>query len=270
MNLTAEYDNRGRVAEHPAIIANWHRDAEAYRREARADIDLAYGAAPRNRYDVFHPARDSQGPLVVFIHGGYWRSFDKSVFSHMAAGANRHGLDVAVPSYSLCPEVTVPDIIDELRQCCLHLHRTHGRQLVVTGHSAGGHLAACLAATDWTAYGAPSNLIKAGLSVSGVFDLRPLIVTPHNDDLRLTAASALAASPLCWPMPKPCPFDLWVGADESAEFLRQSLSLSAAWTGLGVAAPYVELAGKNHFTAPNGLADAASLLTRRLVDLSHA
>ena len=237
MTLAADYDNRALVTDHPAIIEGWRRDAAAYRAVARADFDITYGANPRNRFDLFHPASRSSGALVVFIHGGYWRSFDKSVFSHMARGVVAQGLSAAVPSYTLCPEAGVPEIIDELRQCCLNLHRLSGRPLVVAGHSAGGHLAACMAATDWTQFGAPPDLVAAGLSVSGLFDLRPLLVTPANDDIRLTPVTATVASPLLWPVPHRMRFESWVGADESPEFLRQSKTLAAAWTGLGLDVP---------------------------------
>ena len=226
MDIAAQYNNRALVPDHPAIIEGWHRDAAAYRAQVRAEIDLSYGARPRNRVDVFHPEHgDRGGPLVVFVHGGYWRSFDKSMFSHMAAGANSHGLVVAVPGYTLCPEVTIPDIIDELRQACLFIYRSFGRPLVVCGHSAGGHLAACMAATNWSQIGSSGDMVKAGLAVSGLFDLRPLMATPLNEDLRLTQADALAASPLMWPVPRSMRFPCWVGADESGEFHRQSRSL---------------------------------------------
>lgn len=268
MTLAAQYSNRELVPDHPQIIASWHSDAQDFRARAKADIDLSYGAGPRNRFDLFHPRADKDGPLVVFIHGGYWRSFDKSVFSHMAAGATAHGLTVAVPSYSLCHAVQVHDIIDELRQFCLEAGRLTGRRLLVCGHSAGGHLAACMAATDWSLLGAPPDLIQAGLSISGLFDLRPLLATPLNDDIRLTASSALAASPLSWPVPQSLSFHSWVGALESREFIRQSETLSAAWTGLGLDAPHVEVAGKNHFTVPDGLADPKSAMTRQIVALA--
>ena len=172
MILADEYNNRAMVPDHPRIIAAWHSDAAAFRATAHGDLDVAYGAGPRNRMDVFSPASQTDGPIVVFIHGGYWRTFDKAMFSHMAAGAVAHGLTVAVPSYSLCPAVTVPDIIDELRQCCLKLRHIFGKPLVVCGHSAGGHLAACMAATDWSHFGAPADLILAGFSISGLFDRR--------------------------------------------------------------------------------------------------
>lgn len=268
MDLAAEYNNREQVPDHPRIILDWHADARAYRERASCDLDLAYGAKPRNKVDLFHPANDKGGPLVVFIHGGYWRSLDRTVFSHMAAGANAHGLTVAVPSYTLCPEVHISDIVDELRQCFLWLHQCMTRQIVVAGHSAGGHLAACMAATGWEHYGARPDLIRNGLAVSGVFDLRPMIATPQNDDLRLDAVEALAMSPLCWPMARRFTFDCWVGSEESYEFRRQSRSLAAAWTGLGLDSRYVEVPGENHFSVPRHFADPASPMTRRLVELA--
>ena len=270
MSIAEEYNNRAMVPDHPRIILDWHADAKSYRESARCDLGIAYGARVRNRVDLFHPEKDSGGPLVVFIHGGYWRSFDKSVFSHMARGANAHGLTVAVPSYTLCPEVSVPDIIGEMRQCCLFLSKEYGRRLLVAGHSAGGHLAACMAATDWTAYGARADLVQACFSVSGVFDLRPLMVTPQNDDLHLTATDAMIASPLFWPMPNRMPFDSWVGGDESFEFLRQARSLAAAWEGLGLPCRYDVVPGENHFTVPRGLSLPDHPMSRRLAELAFS
>ena len=268
MNLADEYNNRALVPDHPRIILDWHAGAKAYRQVARVDLDIAYGARPRNRFDLFHPEKDAGGPLIVFIHGGYWRSFDKSVFSHLAAGANAHGFRVAIPSYTLCPEVSVVEIIEELRQFCLFLAQNHGGRLVVSGHSAGGHLAACMAATGWSHYGAPADLIQACLTVSGIFDLRPLLATPHNDDIRLDAVNAVQSSPLLWPMPNTLAFDSWVGGEESFEFRRQARSLAAAWQGLGLPCRYIVAPGQNHFSVCDALADPDSPMTQRLVELA--
>lgn len=269
MDLAAEYNNRALVPDHPEIIARWHREAASYRELRGGELDIAYGARPRNRFDLF-PGRDGggQGPLIVYVHGGYWRSFDKSMFSHVAGPANVAGLDVAVPGYTLCPEVTVSDIIDELRQCCLRLGQLYGRRLVVTGHSAGGHLAAALAATEWQMYGARPDLIQACLAISGLFDLRPLMATTFNDDLRLSGAEAVAASPLFWPVPSRIPFDSWVGADETFEFRRQARSLAAAWAGLGLPCRYQEVPGENHFSVGDLLSRDGHPMTRRLLELA--
>lgn len=267
MDIAAQYNNRALVPDHPAIIARWQEDAAAYRTNARCDLDLSYGARPRNRVDLFHGGAPD-APLVVFIHGGYWRSLDKSMFSHVAAGATAHGLTVALPSYSLCPEIGIPGIIDELRQCLLYLWNKFRQPMVIAGHSAGGHLAACMAATDWSQFGAKPSMVSGCFAISGLFDLRPLMATPLNDDLRLTAQTAAIASPLLWPMPGSMPVELWVGAEESAEFKRQSHSLEAAWQGLGLRIGYTEAPGRNHFNVPNDLALPDSAMTRSLVQLA--
>lgn len=267
MNLTAEYNNRALVPDHPAIIAGWQEDAQAWRDARPYEADIAYGARPRNRLDFF--AAGGQGPIVLFIHGGYWRSLDKAHFSHVARGPTAHGLDVAIAGYTLCPEISILDIIDELRQCCLFLRERYGRPLLVTGHSAGGHLAASMAATDWQAYGQPPGLVQAGLSISGLFDLRPLIATPINDDLRLSAATALAASPLLWPMPNIMRFDSWVGSHESQEFLRQARSLAAAWQGLGLDCRYEEVPAANHFSVGDVLSQPDHAMTLGLKALAE-
>lgn len=270
MNLSQEYNNRDRVPEHPAIIAGWERDAAAYRQHARVDIGLGYGARARNHLDVFHPSGEAKAPLIVFIHGGYWRSFDRSLFSHMAAGPNAHGFRVAVPSYTLCPHIDVASIIDEMRQACLFLWRQFGQRLIVAGHSAGGQLAACMAATSWEQLGAPDDLVLAGMGISGLYDLRPLAATPYNDDLRLDAAKALQVSPLCWPVKRRMAFDLPVGALESSEFIRQSRTLAAAWSGLGFKADCTEIAEENHFSIVNQLSLADSELTTRLLSVASS
>ena len=268
MDLAGEYNNRALVPNHGEIISRWHRDAAAYRAVAGGELDVPYGARPRNRLDIFSGRGGAvDGALVVFIHGGYWRSFDKSVFSHVAGPANAAGLDVVVPGYTLCPEVTLADIIDEIRQCCLFLFRRLGRQLVLTGHSAGGHLAAAMAATDWQLFGAPRDLIKAGLSISGIFDLRPLMATPYNDDLRLTAVEAVAGSPLFWPVPNRVVFDSWVGGEESFEFQRQARSIAAAWTGLGLDSHYEAVPGENHFSIGDAFSHSNHPITRRLLEI---
>lgn len=269
MDLAAEYNNRALVPDHPEIIARWHREAAAYRASHGGELDIAYGARPRNRLDLFPGAGGGgQGPLIVFIHGGYWRSFDKSIFSHVAGPANAAGFDVAIPGYTLCPEVTLADIIDEIRQCCLFLGQRYGRPLVVSGHSAGGHLAAAAAATEWQLFGARPDLVRACFAVSGLFDLRPLMATPYNDDLRLSAADALATSPLFWPVPNHIPLESWVGAEESFEFRRQARSLPAAWAGLGLSCRYEEVSGHNHFSIGDLFSRGDHPMTRRLLELA--
>ena len=153
IDYEAEYNNRARVPEHPEIFARWARDAEDYRAEAmkerRAELGLSYGESPRQFIDLFSPRPGVTAPLALFIHGGYWRSLDPSLFSHMARGLNAHGVAVAVVGYDLCPEVTIAEIIEQIRHACLFLWLRTGQRMMVYGHSAGGHLAGAMVATDW-------------------------------------------------------------------------------------------------------------------------
>jgi arylformamidase len=266
IDYEAEYNNRARVPEHPALIAGWARDAKAWR-EQQAFHTISYGPGARHTIDVF--ASRGEGDLVVFIHGGYWQALDGSFFSHLAAGLNAHGVSVAIPSYDLCPQVSVDDIIRQMRNAARELARL-GPRLVISGHSAGGHLAACLMATDWRSLdpALPDDLVKAAYTISGLFDLGPLVKTSVNNALGLDAAAAKQASPLFWPMPSRGSLDAVVGGNESAEYFRQSRMIVDAWGRGGLETRFAELPGANHFTAIAPLADPNSPMTRRLLELA--
>jgi arylformamidase len=267
IDYEVEYNNRARVPEHPQIFAGWAKDSEAYRaglspaRQAR----MSYGPTPREIIDLFDVRPDA--PLAVFIHGGWWRNFEPSLFSHMAAGLNAHGIGVALPGYNLCPQVGIADIIEEMRRALLALWRRCGKRMLVLGHSAGGHLTAALAATDWPAHepSAPADLVPAGYAISGVFDLVPLVQVSMNADFRLDEDGARKISPVLWPAPRGCVLDAVVGALESNEFLRQSRIIAEAWGKAGATTRYEAIAGTNHFTVLNALTDPASPMVARLL-----
>lgn len=270
MDLDVEYNNRRRVPEHPDIIAQWQADAAHFRDAAAGELDLAYGTHERQRADIFRSKEDHTGAHAVFIHGGYWQGLDRSFFSHMAQGLEIHGIPMAIPSYRLCPQVTVADIVADMQAFCLWLWKRSGRRLVAAGHSAGGHLAACLVATDWESLGGPAHLVTGGLGISGLYDLRPLIPTSINKALKLDDKAARAASPLLWPAPHHVRFEAWVGGDESPEYLRQSVSLEAAWLGAGLECSSVVVAGKNHFTVIDALTQPDSAMTTALAAMCDA
>ncbi|WJR76426.1 alpha/beta hydrolase [Bradyrhizobium sp. NP1] len=266
IDYEVEYNNRARVPEHPALMAGWARDAAAYRMQ-RPPQSIAYGAGQRQTIDLF--AGDGDGPIVVFIHGGYWQALDGSSFSHCARGLNAHGIDVAVPTYDLCPRVTVAEIVGEMGTAARALAR-FGRPLVASGHSAGGHLAACLLATDWRALdpSLPNDLVVAAYTISGLFDLAPLIETSLNNALRLDPDSARAASPLFWHPPEHGSLDALVGGNESAEYFRQSRAIVEQWGVADIATRFDTIADANHFTAIAPLADPASPMVARLKQLA--
>jgi arylformamidase len=261
-----EYNNRARVPENPALMAGWARDAAAYR-DRHAPRVIRYGPDERNVIDFF--AGDRGGPIVVFIHGGYWQALDGSSSSHLACGLNAHGISVAIPSYDLCPGVTVDRIIEEMRIATRELARI-GQPLVVSGHSAGGHLAACMLAADWPALDAtlPEDLVVAAYAVSGLFDLGPLVETSINKALRLDHAAARAASPLFWNAPLHGSLDAVVGENESAEYFRQSRTIVDLWGAAGVTTKFGVVPDANHFTAIAPMADPQSPMVLRLKELA--
>lgn len=269
MNLDVEYDNRARVPQFAQILQKWQLDAEKYRAETDGQLDMAYGDHQRQKTDIFGYSKDDKKPLVVFIHGGYWQMLGRETFSHMSKGLNQLGFGVLVPSYQLCPVASVADIIADIRLLCAWAWRTYERKLVVTGHSAGGHLAAAMVATNWQDYDLPQDMIVAGMGVSGLYDLRPLIATRLNDALKLNDKSARKASPLLWPTPVDKKFEAWVGGDESPEFIRQSDTIAACWTGAGAPTSSIKVPNKNHFTVISELTDAASDMTKTIANLTE-
>ncbi len=275
IDYEAEYNLRARVPEHPQIFARWARDAEDYRVETlkrgRAELGLSYGDTPRQYIDLFLPEAGESAPLAVFIHGGYWRSFDPSSSSHMARGLNGRGVAVAVAGYDLCPIVTIGDIIEQIRRLCVFLWQRFGRRIIIYGHSAGGHLAAAMIATDWRSLypKAPPDLVPAGYAISGVFDLTPLVGVNMNQDLRLDAQEARRVSPLFWPVAPGRVLDAVVGDLETNEFKRQSRTMAQAWRQRMAETRYEEIAGMNHFTVLDALTDPASPMVARIAELAQ-
>jgi arylformamidase len=274
IDLEAEYNNRARVPEHPALMAGWARDAAAYRTESgpRCRV-ITYGPTQRQFIDIFEPAQPKAGAMpVLFIHGGYWQGLDPGFFSHMAKGLNAHGVSVGVAGYDLCPDVGVGEIIEQMIAAAQALHRTFQSPVVASGHSAGGHLAACLAATDWEAIDPdlPGAMVPAGLAISGLFELEPLVPTSVNAKLGLDIPAARSFSPRLWTPPAGITFDAWVGGAESPEYLRQSASITAVWAAAGNMTRYEEVADANHFTVIAGLAGPDSAMTLRLAEMAGA
>ena len=266
VDYEVEYNNRARVPENPVLMAGWARDAAAYR-EQRASRSIRYGPAARNTIDLFPGHHD--GPIVVFIHGGYWQTLDGSFFSHCARGLNAHGIGVAVPTYDLCPDVSVDNIIGQMRMASRELARL-GRPLLLSGHSAGGHLAACLLATDWQALdpSLPKQFVVAAYTISGLFDLVPLVETSINKALRLDQITARAASPLFWKPPAHGSLDAVVGGNESAKYFRQSKTIVEQWGRAGIPTRFGVVPDANHFTAIAPLADPHSPMVARLTQLA--
>ncbi len=263
-DLEREYNNRAKVPDFPVIARGWATAAAAFRATHPClDLAVPYGPSPRQTMDVFWPDTGRAAPLAVFFHGGYWQALDPSAFSHLAAGLLAHGIAVAMPSYDLCPQVTVAEIMEQARSATTALYTRHARPMLAMGHSAGGHLAACLLATDWAARGLPAGIVPAAFSLSGLFDLAPLTHTSLNAALRLDDAEATRLWPLHWPKPAGH-LHAVVGAEEGDEYLRQSRAIAQAWGG-----GWEAMAGENHFSILKLLARSDTTLTRKAVQLSR-
>jgi arylformamidase len=259
------------VPEHPEINERWSMLAAAYRLAGDAKMDQPYGTRERQRYDLFR-AGGEDSPLVVYIHGGYWQRGDRKDYSFVARELNANGITVAIPSYSLCPAVSVMEIGDEIQQCIARLWKETGKRPTVMGHSAGGHLTAEMIARSWTGFpGVPADVVRAGYAISGIFDLAPLMGTSINEAVGLTAGTARVASPLFRaPPPQGRRLIAAVGGDESSEFLRQADAIADGWGKVGVDAKSSVIEGTNHFTVVDELIRPDSRMLAEVVMLARA
>lgn len=264
--LDAQYDNRARVPEHAKLFERWRRASQLVREQSRCELDLAYGNQPAERLDVF-PAASAGAPLLVFIHGGYWRSLDKSDHSFIAPSFVADGAAVVVPNYSLCPAVGIEQIALQLTRVVAWAWRhapefgADPQRIALAGHSAGGHLAAMLLSCRWKEVDVEMPLLplQGALSISGLYDLEPVRLTPFlAGDLQLTPASVRRLSPAFFPRPRR-PLYAVVGGDESEEFLRQNQMIRDQWGPTTV--PVCEtLVAHHHFNVLHNLADPAGRL----------
>ncbi|WP_375568220.1 alpha/beta hydrolase [Seohaeicola saemankumensis] len=260
--LDDAYANAAHIPGSADYPPRWGRAAEALREglieQGLADLDLSYGDSPRQRFDLFHPGAEAKG-LLVFVHGGYWLRFDKSVWSHLAAGALSHGWAVAMPSYDLCPQVGIADITQQIAKAVTTAAAMVAGPIVLAGHSAGGHLVTRMLQPGLLPDTVAARL-RHVLSISPVSDLRPLMRTSMNADFKLNDASARAESPALMVERLPVPVTVWVGADERPVFLDQARWLAEAW-GCG----HVVEEGKHHFDVIDALAEADSPMMQRLL-----
>lgn len=268
MDWDDAYNNRGHIADAEGYPPRWGRQAAALRERmaaaGRARLDIAYGAAPRERFDLFLPDGMAQG-LVVFVHGGYWRAFGKSDWSHLAGGPLERGWAVAMPGYTLCPRIRISGITRQIGAAITAAARELGGPIRLAGHSAGGHLVTRMLCEDAPLPDAVAARIVSVISISGVHDLRPLIRTAMNTDLMLDRTEAAAESPaLLEPRPG-VPVTCWAGAAERPEFRRQNALLANIWTGFGVVTRAVEEPDRHHFNIIDGLSEPDSPLTEALL-----
>ena len=259
--LDRMYNLRALVPLHTVHFARWTSESADALRTQQREVDVRYGGGPNEHLDIF-PAAQSDAPVLVFIHGGYWRSLDKRDHSFLAPAFTRQGVCVVIPNYALAPAVTVPQITMQMVRALAwtwrHIARHGGdpRRITVAGHSAGGHLAAMMLSCVWPAYerDLPPDLVKRALAISGLFDLEPVMHTPYlQPSLNLTPEQVRLASPALLPRPAQGTLAAVCGGDESQEFLRQNQLIRQVWGEKAV--PVCEaLPGLNHFSILEALA----------------
>lgn len=271
--LDAQYNNRARVANHAELLRRWSEASALSRANAPCVLDLPYGDGDGETLDVF-PTQRPGAPVLVFVHGGYWRAMDKADHSFVAPSFTADGALVVVPNYALAPAVTLEHQAQQLTRALAWTWRhaaQHGgdpSRIVVAGHSAGGHLAAMLLSCRWKLVDdeLPAQLVQGALGISGLYDLEPIRLTPFlQGDLKLTPASVKRLSPAFFPRPKG-KLHAVVGGAESDEFKRQNQLIRDQWGPTAV--PVCEqVPGADHFSILTHLADPDSLLHARALQL---
>lgn len=268
VNWDDAYANGANVPRGERWPDAWVEPAQMFRDSlsaaGRAELGIAYGDRPRNRLDLFMPDGVAKG-LVVFVHGGYWKQMDNAYFSHLANGPVAAGYAVAMPTYTLCPDIRISGIVAEVGAAITQVAARIDGPLFLTGHSAGGHLVSRMICADSPLPQAVRQRVRHVVSIAGVHDLRPIMRTSMNATLGIDAAEAAAESPvLLLPMDN-ARITCWVGAGERSEFIRQNALLANIWKGLGAQTCVVEEPDRHHFTVVDGLADRDHPLTRTLL-----
>lgn len=270
---TEQYDAVAAIPDHPRILTRWLRDSAHVRRTKPALLDLAYGESAAERLDFF-PANRSGAPLLIFIHGGWWRSRDKSNFSFMVPAYTQAGFNVALTNYGLAPAVSMEDITRQQLHAIAWLYQRaedydfDPQRIVVAGHSAGAHLAAMMMSALWPVFdpALPQNLVKAAVLLSGLYDLTPIMHADFvNVDLKLTPQRSALLSPAFMPQAHPAPFISAVGALESDEFKRQNALIGQVWNDSH--AGDIVVADKNHITICDAFATSGDPLFEATVKL---
>jgi len=268
--IDAEYDPERQVGSRQPFIDWYVRESAAARARLDCSLDLAYGPTPRETLDLF-PSGIPGSPVVMFIHGGYWRALSSKEFSFVASGLVPHGISVAVMDYALCPTVTIADITRQSHAALAWLAANAGQfggdptNLFAAGHSAGAQQVGMLLSSSKEAERAAAGAIKGGIAISGIFDLRPLRGSWLQPTLQLSEESAAAQSPLLRIPRRAARLLVSVGGEESSALLAQSRDYLAAWQAAGLAGECLAQPGLNHYEAVFGLADPHSSLIKGLL-----
>lgn len=258
------YSNGKYIPGSETIVTEWNNAASAFRSKANGKLDIPYGNGPRERFDLFVP-NDTPKGLVVFIHGGYWLDFDKSSWSHLAAGSVANRWAVCLPSYDLCPDIRIAGITQQIGSAIITAAQLIDGPINITGHSAGGHLAVRMGCATTPLNKATLDRVNNIVGISGLYDLNPLMATSMNKVLKIDEAEAASESPVLLKPVRGINFTSWVGSDERPEFIRQSKLLETTWERAGTSVNYIEAQGRHHFNVIAPLSERKSALVTTLL-----
>ncbi len=271
-DLDAAYDVEASVPDFSVYARLYTEESEDARRRLRHHANVQYGPTLDEYADIF-PAAQPHAPVLIFIHGGYWRMLTAKEFAFVAKGFAPYGVTVVVANYELSPTVTIPEITRQMRSLVAWTARNIADyngdpgEIAVCGHSAGGHLTAMCALTDWAAYGLPRDTVRYAIPISGLFDLEPIALTYLQPDLRITPRDIAEASPQRLLRPAAARMLVTLGSEEPAEFARHNSEFLAGWRAAGNRADFYLQDGRNHFTAITDLMAPRTALSAAIYDL---
>jgi arylformamidase len=267
--LEYQYNPRASVADYPELSKKKAAECKKIRATLKSWLDIPYGSSPREMLDIY-PTAQAAAPTLVYYHGGYWRGSSKEDNCNFAPTFVTRGVNVVVVEYDLCPKVTVTDIVREARAAIAwvyrHIERYNGAssRLYISGHSAGGHLAAMILAHDWEREGLPRNVIKGAVLTSGVYDLEMVMQIAANAEIRMTPGLVKENSPFLHPPLPVCPTLIGVGGAEPKGWQQMSEEFFNLCKARALDCQYLVVPGANHFTLPEHLSDPDSLLTKSM------
>lgn len=268
-----QYNARASVEDYDQYPCQYRALSDAAHARLKCFKDVPYGPGAGERLDIF-PAVQRDAPVLLFIHGGYWRALSKADSAFMAPALTAAGACVVVMDYDLAPAVSLDHIVDQTRRALAWLHRHIAefggdpQRLYASGSSAGGHLTGMLLAGGWhERYGVPGNVLCGALPISGLFDLRPLLETHINGWMGMDEAAARRNSPAFHLPTRGAELVISYGALETAEFARQSHDFLEAWRAGGLPGRFVEAPGRNHFDVVLELGQPGAPLYWAVVEL---
>jgi arylformamidase len=250
--LDSQYNNRLHVPDFATHLEKWELLSRQTEKEFTAIKDIAYGYLPLEQLDIY-PSQQPSSKTLIFIHGGYWYKMDKASFQFIAKAFKAYGITTVLINYPLVPSVSIDEVSTSCRKAIHWVHQNISKfngdpnELYIAGHSAGGHLAAMLVATDWKDFNITTSVIKGVCAISGLFNLIPIQLSDINQVLNMDKAVAIRNSPVNLLPAIECPLAIVVGADETAEFLDQSAALYNSWKQ-SIVTEIVQIPGLNHYS----------------------